>query len=48
MAELSALAGPSPNWEAVLVQMLHWEKAVLLIMDKQRNATKNTQILRYI
>lgn len=48
MAEFSALAGPSPNWDAVLVQILHWAIAVLLSITHSEKKTNKRLILRSI
>lgn len=43
MAEFRAFAGPSPNWEAVLVQIEHCAKTDWLLHISTRNTPKKTQ-----
>jgi hypothetical protein len=43
MAEFRALPGPSPNWEAVLVQMEHCAKTVWLLQISKKTIPKKIQ-----
>lgn len=45
MAEFKAVAGPSPNCEAVLVQIEHWANKFVFNIAAIKNTIRNTHFL---